>query len=62
MEEDYYYERATQSDACREYARNAGSDRPDKPWILTPWDTWERNPNYSGPPVTWHPEDDPADR
>jgi hypothetical protein len=59
MEEDYYG-RASYSDACREYAHNAGCDRPESAWILTPWDTWEKNPNYSGPPAR-HPDDDYED-
>jgi len=54
MEEDFYA-RPTISDSCREYAHNAGSDRLDSAWILTPWDTWEKNPHYSGVPVS-HPE------
>jgi hypothetical protein len=48
---------ATMSDAVREYARNVGAERPDRAWILSPYDTWERNPCYSGPPAR-HPEDD----
>lgn len=48
---------ATPQEAAREYGRNAGMDNPDRPWILTPWDTWERNPCYQGPPAP-HPEDD----
>ncbi len=48
---------ATYSEACREYASNAGSERPQQAWILTPWDTWERNPSYRGPAVP-HPEFD----
>lgn len=46
---------ATPSDACREYARNAGAMFPERAWILTDFDTWERNPSYAGP---WapHPE------
>lgn len=47
---------ATVTEACREYARNAGMDDPDRAWILTPWDSWERNPFYRGPAVR-HPED-----
>lgn len=47
---------ATMSDAVREYARNAGSERPDQAWVLSPYDTWERNPCYSGPPQP-HPEE-----
>ena len=48
---------ATPLDACREYARNVGAEHPERPWILTGYDTWERNPFYSGPPAR-HPEDD----
>jgi hypothetical protein len=48
---------ATPSEACKEYARNYGSDHLNQAWILTNWDTWERNPFYSGPPQP-HPEDD----
>lgn len=49
--------RATPMEACREQARNVGQDHPDRPWILTMFDTWEPNPYYSGP-LTPHPEDD----
>ena len=48
---------ATYTEAFKEFARNAGADQPEAAWILTPWDTWERNPAYSGPPQR-HPEDD----
>lgn len=48
---------ATETDACREYARNVGREQTDRAWICTDFDTWERNPFYVGPPVK-HPEDD----
>jgi hypothetical protein len=50
---------ATESDACREFAANVGSyDRyKNSQWILTSFDTWERNPHYMGPD-RGHPEDD----
>ncbi|UIS25302.1 hypothetical protein [Erythrobacter phage vB_EliS-L02] len=44
------------SEAVRQYAAAYGEEEPDKPWILSPFDTWERNPYYRGPPVP-HPED-----
>jgi hypothetical protein len=44
----------------REYAREHGAMEPDRAWILSPLDTWERNPFYRGPPVR-HPEDDRDD-
>lgn len=34
-----------------------GSENPHKQWILSDWDTWERNPFYTGPDQG-HPEDD----
>ena len=48
---------ATYPEAMKEYAANAGSDRPEQAWILTPWDVWEPNPAYHGPAVM-HPEMD----
>lgn len=49
---------ATPTEACREYARTVGADRPERPWILTDFDTWERNPYYRGPRciANTHPE------
>lgn len=46
---------ATQGEAYNEMVRNLGSDRPDHQWILTSFDTWERNPSYVGPDQP-HPE------
>lgn len=48
---------ATPTDAAHEYALNVGREHPESAWILTPYDSWEPNPFYSGPPVR-HPEDD----
>jgi len=42
--------------ACREFAFNAGADRPNEEWLLTDRDTWERNPHFEGKPSP-HPED-----
>lgn len=39
---------------------NMGQDRPDQQWILTDFDTWEKNPCYMGPDQP-HPEDDRPD-
>lgn len=50
---------ASPAEAMAEYAINAGRDQPDRAWILTPWDVWQKNPMYIGPPVP-HPEDDAA--
>lgn len=56
--EDHFIEHmATPGEAAKEYARNAGMDFPERAWILTPWDTWEKNPSYTGPSRP-HPEDE----
>lgn len=51
---------ASPSEARAEFAANAGAETPERAWILTPWDTWEANPCYAGPPVR-HPEVEPDD-
>lgn len=53
MNDDRY---ATITDAVREHTFNVGRDHPDVAWILSPYDTWNRNPYYTGEPVP-HPED-----
>lgn len=47
-------------EAIEEQRQIFGAENPDKAWILSDWDTWERNPFYSGPPQR-HPEDDYGD-
>lgn len=44
----------------REWARNVGREFPDREWLLTEYDSWERNPFYRGEPGP-HPEDDRED-
>jgi hypothetical protein len=55
--EDHFAPVATYGEAFQEYARNYGREHLDQAWVLTPWDTWQRNPFYSGPPAR-HPEED----
>jgi hypothetical protein len=43
------------SDAECEYVWNVGKDRPHCAWILSPYDTWHKNPYYTGTPKP-HPE------
>ena len=43
-------------EAVREWAWVVGQDREDQQWILSDYDTWERNPHYRGPDQG-HPED-----
>tara|TARA_R100000750_G_C2333453_1_gene91097 strand:- start:52 stop:237 length:186 start_codon:yes stop_codon:yes gene_type:complete len=55
QESDFYV--PTHQDIIREQARQLGAQKPDRCWILTDYDTWERNPFYTGPEQP-HPEDD----
>lgn len=41
--------------AIREWAWIVGADRRDQQWLLTDYDSWERNPHYRGPDQG-HPE------
>jgi hypothetical protein len=45
------------TEAVGQYAAVYGAERRDAAWILSPFDTWERNPSYNGPAQP-HPEDD----
>lgn len=47
---------ATMSQAVAEYAANVGQENRERAWILSPFDSWERNPFYNGPAVK-HPEE-----
>ena len=62
--EEEYYARMDNEDRCAtipeaisEWARNVGRDNQDRQWLLSDYDTWERNPFYTGPDQG-HPEDD----
>ena len=44
-------------EAVREWVWNVGQDRADLQWVLSDYDTWERNPHYTGPDQG-HPEDE----
>ena len=55
-----YYEETnygTEQDRVDQYTSVYGAERLDCQWILSPFDTWERNPYYRGPDQG-HPEDD----
>lgn len=43
--------------ALRQYAAAHGEAEPQREWILSPYDTWEKNPYFVGKPGR-HPEDD----
>ena len=44
----------------KEWAHNVGAEYPDREWLLSDYDSWERNPHYRGVPGR-HPEDDYGD-
>jgi len=47
--------------ALHQYAEAYGEERPDVEYILSPYDTWHRNPFYTGAPGP-HPDfDEPYD-
>lgn len=46
----------TISEAVREWAWIVGQDCPQDAWLLTSYDSWERNPHYRGIAVD-HPEE-----
>jgi len=43
--------------AVREYVSIVGQSHTDCQWILSPYDSWEKNPCYNGPDQR-HPEED----
>jgi hypothetical protein len=57
MNEDEYTNYGTEQDRVDQYTYVYGAERADEQWILSPYDTWERNPHYTGPDQG-HPEDD----
>jgi hypothetical protein len=46
------------SAAIAQWAGVEGAYRPDDEWVLSPYDTWERNPHFTGVSSGRHPEDD----
>ena len=44
-------------ESVRSWLWTVGQDRPDQQWLLSNYDTWERNPHYNGPDQG-HPEDE----
>lgn len=42
--------------AVREWAWVVGAEVPDRQWLLSDYDSWERNPHYRGPDQG-HPEE-----
>jgi len=46
---------ATEAEAIQEWVWSVGHERADCAWLVSSYDTWERNPYYRGPEVP-HPE------
>lgn len=46
-----------QQEQVREWTWVFGAEHPDREWINSPFDSWEKNPHYTGPKGR-HPEDD----
>ncbi len=57
LEQDSMSNEAWMGAALEQYGAVYGAEAPDRAWILTPYDTWEPNPYYRGPPAR-HPEED----
>lgn len=53
MENALWNESLSQSEhtqlSMKEWVNNYGFDNPGKEWIVTPFDTIEKNPHYFGP-------------
>lgn len=49
-----------QQEQVREWTWVFGAEHPDREWINSPFDSWEKNPHYTGPKGR-HPEDDADD-
>lgn len=47
---------ANMQEAVREWVWIVGKDNPDQQWLLSNYNTWEKNPYYRGP-IEKHPED-----
>lgn len=47
-------------EAVREWVWVHGAECPECEWISSPYDSWEKNPHYTGKPGR-HPEDDYGD-
>lgn len=43
-------------EAISEWVWIVGKDHPDTQWLCSNYDSWERNPHYTGPDQG-HPED-----
>ena len=57
---DYMSNSEYMSEALNQYAGVYGEERQDEEWISSPYDTWHRNPYYTGVPGR-HPEEDYED-
>jgi hypothetical protein len=56
MEQESMTQGEYMHEALRQHAGAYGEERQDQEWLLSPFDTWEKNPWYRGEPGR-HPED-----
>ena len=54
---DFYPETSFNLDM--QETRLSGHSCPERPWLLSDYDVWTKNPYYRGPEVPY-PEDDPG--
>ena len=54
---DYMSSSEYMSEALNQYAGAYGEEREEQEWILSPFDTWHKNPYYTGTPGR-HPEEE----
>ena len=55
MDDEEYYNYASDVEWDRADARQTGCENPDSAWVLTDRDVWHANPYYKGLPMP-HPE------
>lgn len=56
MDQESMTEGEYMHEALRQHSAAYGEERQDQEWLLSPFDTWEKNPWYVGEPGR-HPED-----
>jgi hypothetical protein len=56
--DDEYTNYGTMDEQVAQWIWAYGAESPDKEWMLSPFDTWHRNPHFTGVRTEGHPEDD----
>lgn len=58
MNEDEDFNGSVQAEGHKDWIQSFGEMHPEREWILSDWDVWERNPFFMGKRTNGHPEDD----